>query len=259
MVVFAQVSDTHLDDGEKREVRAARTAAVVRYLGRMRGLDAVLVTGDVADHGRAGEYAQAAALFGELAVPVLWCPGNHDVRAAFRVGLLGEAAADGPVDRVGEVGGTVFALCDSSVPGRDDGWLDDRTLEWLDGVLEERRDRPAFVCFHHPPVRLGSPYGDSIRLFGEERLAAVLERHPQVVAVLCGHAHTPAASTFAGRPVLVAPGVASTLVLPWEGDGIADEGAPVAVAFHVLDGERRLATHYRVVGDTGREPAGEDA
>ncbi|MET0492684.1 MAG: hypothetical protein ABW000_06080 [Actinoplanes sp.] len=38
------------------------------------------------------------------------------------------------------------------------------------------------------------------------RLAALIAAHPQVAAVLTGHAHTAAASTFAERPLLVAPG-----------------------------------------------------
>ncbi|MEU6037716.1 hypothetical protein ABZ801_20125 [Actinomadura sp. NPDC047616] len=158
-----------------------------------------------------------------------------------------EAGGDAPVNQIHRTEGAVFALCDSTVPGRDDGRLADETLAWLDAALAEDAGTPAFVCFHHPPVRLGSPYVDGIRQFGERRLAAVLARHPQVVAVLCGHAHTPASTVFAGRPLLVAPGVVSTLVLPWEhGDSVVDHQAPPAVAFHLFDGQR-LTTHYRVV------------
>jgi hypothetical protein len=64
---------------------------------------------------------------------------------------------------------------------------------------------------------------------------------------VCGHAHTPAASTFAGRPLLVAPGVVSTLRLPWEHGEVLDHSLPPAIAFHVLDDEWRLTTHYRLV------------
>jgi hypothetical protein len=67
------------------------------------------------------------------------------------------------------------------------------------------------------------------------------------VAVLCGHAHTAAATTFAGRPLLVAPGVVSTIRLPGQDGPVADHEAPPGVAFHTLDDERRLTTHYRPV------------
>jgi Icc protein len=78
-------------------------------------------------------------------------------------------------------------------------------------------------------------------------LAQLVARHPQVVAIPCGHAHSAAASTFAGRPLLVAPGIVSTLRLPWERGEAVDWRLPPAIAFHVLDDDRRLTTHYRVI------------
>jgi Icc protein len=108
------------------------------------------------------------------------------------------------------------------------------------------------ICLHHPPVPLHIPLVDAIRLGESEQLAAVIEEHPRVVAVLCGHAHVAAASTFAGRPLLVAPGVVSTTRLPWAASeeftwaNVADLHDAPAVAFHVLDDEGRLTTHYRV-------------
>jgi 3',5'-cyclic AMP phosphodiesterase CpdA len=144
--------------------------------------------------------------------------------------------------------GATFALCDSSVPGEDGGLLTDETLAWLDDNLRDTPDDiPAFVCFHHPPVAIHQPYLDSMLLTEPDRLADVISRHPQVVAILCGHAHTAAASVFAGLPLLVAPGVVSTLVMPWEGDTIVDRTQPPGIAYHVLDDNRRLTTHYRVV------------
>jgi 3',5'-cyclic AMP phosphodiesterase CpdA len=248
LIVFAQLSDTHLDGSQQRADRAIR---VMTYLNNLsEPLDAVLVTGDIADHGLADEYEQARKIL-TSPHPVFLCPGNHDVRAAYREVLLREDGDgdgdDAPINRVHRTAGAVFALCDSSIPGRDDGYLADETIAWLDTVLAEAPDTPAFVCFHHPPVTLHSPFLDAIRQFGEDRLADLVARHPQVVAIMCGHAHTPAATTFAGRPLLVAPGVVSTLVLPWEHGDIANYHAPPGVAFHILGDDRRLTTHYRVI------------
>ncbi|MFA1551158.1 phosphodiesterase [Actinomadura chokoriensis] len=253
MIVFAQLSDTHLDLSGRRAERVAR---VMDHLNGLR-LDAVLVTGDITDHGEPAEYEQARKLLLASPHPVLICPGNHDVRGAFREVLLDEPPHGGPVNRLHRIAGAAFAMCDSTVPGKNHGFLDDETIAWLDRQLGRAPGEPAFVCFHHPPAPLGIPRVDEIRQFGEERLAAVIERHPQVVAVLCGHYHTAAATTFAGRPLLVAPGVVSTLRLPVErgdtekGDtesgDIADYDAPPGMAFHILDDEGRLTTHYRTV------------
>jgi 3',5'-cyclic-AMP phosphodiesterase len=244
MIVIAHLSDTHLDLGDHAAERATR---VLTYLhGLPRPVDVVLVTGDIADHGLPEEYEQARKIL-DSPLPLFTCPGNHDVRRAYREALLMTSGSDGPVNAVHHAAGALFAMCDSSIPGRNDGLLDDESLDWLDGVLAGSGDAPAFVCFHHPPVELHSGLLDPIRQHGEERLAAVVERHPQVVALLCGHAHTPAASTFAGRPLLVAPGVVSTLRLPWEGADALDKRLPPALAFHILGDDGRLTTHYRVL------------
>ncbi|WP_121435816.1 phosphodiesterase [Actinomadura pelletieri] len=242
MLVLAQLSDTHLDGGERRRERAAWVMERVNAVP----LDAVLVTGDIADHGTPAEYRQAREVL-RSPHPVLTCPGNHDARGPYREVLLDEPPGGGPINQVHKVAGAVFVMCDSTVRGEDHGFLDDETIDWLDRCLSQEPEAPAFVCFHHPPVPVGIPYVDRIRQFGEERLAAVVARHPQVVALLCGHAHTAAVTTFAGRPLLVAPGVASTLKLPGEAGGIASNDAPPGVAFHVLDDAGRLTTHYRTV------------
>jgi Icc protein len=250
MIAIAQVSDLHLDGSPER----ARRARAV--MGRLRGartpLDAVLVTGDIADHGRPSEYEEARTIL-SAPCPVLFLPGNHDERGAFRRGLLSDRDAGAPpspkapLNQVHRVAGAVLALCDSVVPGQDGGYLDDETLDWLDAVLSADPGAPALVCLHHYPVPLHTGLADSIRLAGEDRLAAVISRHPQVVAVLCGHAHTAAATTFAGRPLLVAPGVLSTGVTPWDMSDTADYEAPPAVAYHVIGDDGRLTTHYRSV------------
>lgn len=253
MVVIAHLSDLHLDGGPRATERAR---AVLDYLeGLPHDLAAVVVTGDVADHGRPAEYELARGLLASRH-PVLACPGNHDERAAFAEFLLGRQRSTAPINtapinQVHRGAEVVIALCDSTVPGANEGRIDDDTLAWLaDELARTPAGTPVLVGFHHPPATLAVPFIDDIRQFGADRLAALAGRHPGIVGFLCGHAHTPAATTFAGRPLLVAPGVASTLRLPWEHPAHPVEAVhldqPPALAFHVLD-EGRLTTHYRWV------------
>ncbi|KDQ70995.1 metallophosphoesterase [Streptomyces halstedii] len=244
-LLLAQISDLHLDGGERATRRAARVMDYLRALPRP--VDAVLVTGDIADHGAEAEYEEAARLLA-APFPVLTCPGNHDARPAYRKALLGEPAGADAVNRVHHIAGTALLMCDSTVPGRDEGRLDDATLAWIDATLTGLpRDTRALIAFHQPPVAVHHPLPDSAMLEQPEGLAALLEAHPRVVAVLTGHAHTAASSTFAGRPLVVAPAVTWTLRMPWEGDAPADRDQPPGIAFHVLDDTGRLTTHYRVV------------
>ena len=243
MPLLAHISDLHLDGSARAAERATRVLDHLRSLPQPP--DALLVTGDLADHGDPAEYEQAAEILA-APFPVLTCPGNHDVRAAYRKALLGQPGTDGPINSVHRVAGTAVLMADSTIPGRDEGLLDPETLAWIASTLAESPDTPTLIAFHHPPVPLHHPLPDSMRLGQPQQLAALLEDHPQVVAVLTGHAHTAAAAEFAGRPLLVAPATVWTLGLPWEGERLADLDAPPGLAFHVVE-DRRIVTHFRVV------------
>jgi 3',5'-cyclic AMP phosphodiesterase CpdA len=214
-------------------------------------VDALLVTGDIADHGTEAEYEEAARILGlrdgGAPFPVLTCPGNHDSRAPYRKALLGRPAADGPVNSAHVFDDGAVLMCDSSLPGSDEGELDEETYDWIEATLDELDgDVPTLLAFHHPPVALHHPLPDSCRLRRPDRLAALVERRTEIAGLVTGHAHTPAATAFAG-PLVVGPGVTWTLRLPWEGEQVADRDAPVGLAFHVLDDEGRLTSHFRTV------------
>ncbi|WP_330294313.1 metallophosphoesterase [Streptomyces sp. NBC_00503] len=244
-VLLAQISDLHLDGSERATRRATRVMDHLRALPRP--VDALLVTGDIADHGTEAEYEEAARILA-APFPVLPCPGNHDARPAYLKALLGEVPDDRPVNRIHLIAGTAVLMCDSTIPGRDEGRLDSETLAWIDAELSALpRDVPALIAFHQPPVGLHHPLPDAYRLEEPDGLAALLDAHPRVAAVLTGHAHTAAASTFAGRPLIVGPAVTWTLRMPWEGDEPADRDQPPGLAFHILGDDGRLTTHYRVV------------
>ncbi|MFJ9697013.1 metallophosphoesterase [Kitasatospora sp. NPDC101183] len=244
-LLLAQISDLHLDGTDRASERTARVMDHLRALPTP--VDALLVTGDIADHGALTEYEEAARLL-DAPFPVLTCPGNHDARAPLRAGLLGEPASGEPINRLHLVNDTAILMCDSSIPGEDIGLLDDTTLGWIDTTLTQLPpSTPALIAFHHPPVTLHHPLPDGYTLQNGATLAALLARHPGVAAVLTGHAHTPAATTFAGLPLLIGPAITWTLRLPWEGDQPADRDQPPGLAFHVLDSEQRLTTHFRVV------------
>jgi 3',5'-cyclic AMP phosphodiesterase CpdA len=250
VLVLAHISDLHLDGSPRATERAERVRD--RLWGLPGRVDALLVTGDIADHGTEAEYEEAARVLGlrdaGAPFPVLTCPGNHDVRAPYRKALLGRPAADGPVNSAHVFDDGAVLMCDSSIPGRDEGALDEETYDWIETTLEELDGSvPALLAFHHPPAALHHPLPDAGRLAEPGPLAALLERRPEIAGLITGHAHTGAASVFAGRPLVVGPAVTWTLRLPWEGEGVADRDAPVGLAFHVLDDTGRLTTHFRVV------------
>ncbi len=237
MFVVAQISDLHFN-GTANHRR--RNEAVVAYLNRHAdGIDALVVTGDLADTGTADQYREFVEVV-KTPLPTLVTIGNHDNLATFR------AVTQIPENSILDVGGVRIIAVDSSLPDSASGYLSEETLGFIDSAIRDvGGSTPVFLAFHHPPVVLHMPVMDVIRQTGEERLAALVSSHPNIVALLCGHAHTPAVTTFAGKPLCLAPGVSSTLNLPFEGDGVINVGQPPSIAFHLLDDER-LTTHFRV-------------
>ena len=251
-LVVAHLSDTHF--GNERCVASDRTRRVLDALLRMDPRpDVLAVTGDVADHGWVQEYAEAVQVLGAWEGPLVVCPGNHDVRAPYVEAFLDGApgAVPGPANRAHAVAGVRFLMLDSLVDEadgvrQDHGALTPETLAWLETELAAD-PRPTFVCLHHPPVELGIALMDPIMLSDAGALAAVLARHPHVVATLVGHAHTMGSSTFAGRPVLVGGGVASTVSLDQEDLPLVWYDAPASYALHYLHDDGRLTSHWRAI------------
>jgi 3',5'-cyclic AMP phosphodiesterase CpdA len=81
-------------------------------------------------------------------------------------------------------------------------------------------------------------------------LALVIERHPQVERVLCGHVHRSVQRRFAGTIAQIAPGVAHQIRLtlgPERGPWICE---PPGMLLHQWDGQS-LVSHVSMIGDYG--------
>src|SRR5690242_4840687 len=148
MTILAQLSDLHLSDEDPTPTRALRKA-LTALLALTTPPDAVVLTGDLADHGRPGEYALLRDELERLPMPAYPLPGNHDDAGAL---LAAFPALPGPNYTV-RAGGVRLLCCDSTVPGQTGGELSDP--EWLDAALSEEPDTPAVVAMHHPPYAIG--------------------------------------------------------------------------------------------------------
>lgn len=252
MILAAQLSDTHFDLSARN---SERVEAVMGYLADLpRRPDVILVTGDITDSGEPEQYAQARSAL-QTDIPLYLIPGNHDDRAAFRTELLGEPASTVPINSVHRVGPLTVIMLDSSIPGEPSGLLAEDTYTWLRGALADSPpDGPILLALHHPPKPLYSPVVDVIALADPGRLAAVIAGDPRIVGVLTGHAHSPVATTFAGKPMITCPSTASVLGGAWEltpPHRVMDYAPDPAIALHVIDESRTLTTHFRTVAMAG--------
>lgn len=248
--VVAQITDPHIGadwDGEDplpglREV----VEAVVALPDRP---DAVLLTGDLTDHGGPDEYATVRELLDPIGAPVHAIPGNHDDRATLRTafGLPGDGAD--PVQWLADLGPLRLVGLDTTIPGSDGGALDAERLGWLDAELARAPDQPTLLAMHHPPMATGVAPWDAIGLPPDDRdaLARVLDGHAQVRRVVAGHVHQTLTASIAGRPVLTVPSTYVQARLNFSASEIdLAPGEPRGFALHALVG-REIVSYVRTL------------
>lgn len=217
--------------------------------------DLILVSGDIAHGGDPEGYREAAAALRSCEIPAFCVPGNHDAPNEFGefLRVIGQVMAPAPklcgmVDR-----GAVRVIgLDSTLPHSGAGGLCDTTLDWLDATLASAPTRPTLLMMHHPPFSCGVSYMDVIRLCGgATRFEEIAGRHPQILALLCGHHHRDIATMVGGRPCYVTPALAYQVSLALDA-ALPGSWIMEPSAFRLLrwDGVR-LVSHLAYTDDFG--------
>ena len=211
---LVQLSDPHIGADWAMGDPTTRLAAAVESVRALGHVDAVLVSGDLADHASDAEYEVVRELLAPLRAAVHVVAGNHDDRAALRRHFDVPGADGEPVQYSAELGALRLVVVDTTIPGEDPGALDSGRLAWLDAELAAARESPTIVAMHHPPILTGSPVWDDLGLPHADRaaLGEVIARHGQVRRVVAGHVHRVMTGELGGAPVLTVP---STYVQAW--------------------------------------------
>ena len=256
-MLICQISDLHIKTPGKLSYRVVDTSGLLkRCVDHIRALkqqpDIVIVTGDLTDFGRPDEYAYLRELLAPLARPVYLIPGNHDHRenmvAAFpdhryltqNLPFIQYAIEDLPV--------RILAI-DTVIPQESGGELCEARLGWLARKLAEAPARPTIIIMHHPPFKTFIGHMDDIGLANAEGLKAIVERHPQVERVLCGHLHRPIQVRWAGTLASTAPSPAHQVVLDLSADAPSEfVMEPPGYQLHQWHPDTGLVSHTAFIG-----------
>jgi Icc protein len=188
--LLVQLSDSHLfaeADGTLLGMNTRDSLQKVIELVRLQQprIDLIVASGDISQDGTLESYQQFRDLTRQLDASARWIPGNHDEPR-----IMAEAAVQSALlDPVVDIGNWRVTLLDSAVPGSVPGYLEDEQLQLLARALSEAPERHHLVCLHHHPVSIGCAWMEPIGLRNPEALFSVLDRFPQVRAVLWGHVH----------------------------------------------------------------------
>ncbi len=235
-VVLLQLTDPHLyamADCRLRGVNTNETFAAVLADAQRSSRwppDAVLVTGDIVqDESRAG-YQRFRAMLEPLGLPVYSIPGNHDDPR-----LLAELAHGGRFQVCGEArfGGWSLILLSTHLTGEDAGGLGEKRLHALAAALTAHRDNRVLIVMHHHALPVGSAWLDGVGLRDAPAFLELIDAHPHVRAVLCGHTHQASDCVRRGVRFITSPSTCSQFA-PGSDRFMLDERPP---------GMRWLALH----------------
>lgn len=259
-MLIAQITDTHIKaDGRLAYRRVDTQGALARCVAHVNALDptpdAVLVTGDLVDMGRPAEYVALRALLDRLLPPYYVVPGNHDERSALRAAFADHAY----LPRDGEflhysVDGFPLRLIglDSTIPGKPGGMLCAARLAWLDRRLADAPDRPTLLFMHHPPFATGIAHMDAQRCANATAFGAVVERHPQVVRLLCGHVHRAIQVPWHGITASIGASHSHAVALDLRPDGPSRFVLePPACQLHAWTPDNTIVSHLSFIGNYG--------
>lgn len=164
----------------------------------------IVLLGDLADTGKAREYARLANLLDRVTVPVVPMLGNHDRREAFRKHFPEAPDADGFVQAVVDLERHRIITLDTldGPPYRSDahhGRLCKERTRFLRAALEDAGERLPLVFAHHPAGKLGMPALDEVRLQDGRDLLDLLAAHSGA-HLFSGHVHRNVSGSSRGVP-----------------------------------------------------------
>lgn len=228
---LVQITDCHLGRDEGERLLGMNTDESLRDVldlvaSEQPFMDLLTTTGDIASAG-AG-YQRFLNIINEYfpSVPLAWLPGNHDAPSAMdSITETVSSVSVKPYSRSIVLGSWQIVMLDSSVPGHVHGDLSESELAFLQTALNRHPEKHTFILLHHQPVLVGSEWIDQYLVRNADDLFALVDRHPQVKAVVWGHVHQNFASTHNAVQLLSTP---STCIQfkPDMGDFTVDHAMP---------------------------------
>jgi len=219
LTLLVQISDTHIVERGTLLYGMADTARhladTVIEINAMRPRpDAVLITGDLVEHPGPATYSHFRDLIAPLKMPVYLMPGNHDDPEIMCDYFCDTAMFPGHAPHyqyvIEDFPFRVLMLNshfdDSELP-----CFGPRRLQWLDETLSQS-DKPALIAIHHPPMKTGIDFIDMVGADWYRNMGQVLERHPQVLKIICGHGHLDLQGRLGNVPVQMVGSIAHQLI-----------------------------------------------
>ncbi len=159
--------------------------------------DRIIITGDHTHDEHPESYTAVRKMLAPWLDRLAIIPGNHDDRDVMRSihgdviqrQVPGEIPNDDRITFSFHCGSWLCLGLDTHAPGQVSGQLGSAQATWLSKRLAEHGDNPCVVFCHHPPIDVGSEWMDAIGLKDRSLLLNVVQDHPSLRLICCGHVH----------------------------------------------------------------------
>ena len=184
---IVQISDCHLladAQAAYNDINTANTLQqVLEHIQTTERPDLLLLTGDIAQDELPQTYARLATQLTAFSCPILTLPGNHDDAAYLTL------SSPWQQQHWYDDHWQIIAL-DSNGPGQYQysTTIRDAELARLDQLLHDHTQH-AVIALHHPPIPMAHGWSDEMLVDNRQVLHDIIQRHPQVKAVVWGHVH----------------------------------------------------------------------
>lgn len=235
--VMAQLSDLHLSgqvgfDPSYQKFLCCLEAA--KHQAQF-----LLLTGDLVNDGSTAGYDWLFATLDATRLDYACLAGNHDVTMVKNPHLPYHARQFLPIAMDARlvkrkcltVGAWRLLCLNSAKAGCDYGEIVPEDLAWLSKQLAT--PTPTLIALHHPPIKVGSAWIDTLKLSNAEDLFTVLQQSKHAQALVCGHVHQACEHWHNDLKILTCPAV-SRQFLP-HSDEFAIDNRPSGFRLIELD------------------------
>ena len=221
-MLIAQLTDTHITVPKNEigdcYVKLEALRNCVSAINKLNTApDVVIHTGDLVHNGSDEEYRLTKSIMDELRVPYFITPGNRDTVTALIKNFSLHSyqnAETAFLQYATDVLGYRLIASDTSTGNNNLGLLDFQRLAHLDNLLNEQPERSTVIFMHHPPINLSNsgPLKHEYQNYRMvENFSEIIDRHPQVVGILCGHIHRSLTGWINATPLVVMPPLCKSL------------------------------------------------
>ena len=202
-----QITDTHIFADEKETFDGVDTQSSLKEVFKLARnndwpVDALLLTGDLVHDPVTVAYERLFDILTDIDEPIFCLPGNHDDPELMHQ-VLNKRNIH--TSKSIEIGSWIVVMLDTFLANTHAGYFAQDELDFLDKALREHPDKHALVCLHHPPVKIGSKWLDTMRLNNPEDFFNVLDKYDHIKAILWGHIHQEYLSERNGVSLMASP------------------------------------------------------